>query len=428
VIKTIANLLTELKKNGIDLIDESVNVNHPGLTGDIYEGLTTKLLNKTIFKNFDLSIASGKIKNNKNELSSQIDCMLVVGKGESIPFTDKYIYHYSQVIAVIEVKKTLNKQQLIGSYENLKSIIKVSRSIDLDAEPYVMRLLKTSWEILTNTELPKRENLNLLPENMQFIYHTLLMEAFFPLRIVFGYFGYKSEYSLREGFVDLLNERIENNERKGFGIGSFPNLIICNNNSLIKSNGMPFAAPFQKNEFYWPILLSSNKTPLLHLLEFIWTRLSFKFGISSLIFDDELTNEYVHQFLDCKFDTDNKGNKGWSYFYHSFSKENLNVDKPVEKWEPVEINKNEFTIINILGSKGEIFYTDKLFIDFLKTNNCNLKELLNSLHTKKLIFYDEKSMKLSTSKCVTIFNKGKTYAGDDFNGMMTKWILNENQK
>ena len=42
-----------------------------------------------------------------------------------------YIYHYSQVIAVLEVKKTLNKQQISNSHKNLESIIKVSRGIDL---------------------------------------------------------------------------------------------------------------------------------------------------------------------------------------------------------------------------------------------------------------------------------------------------------
>ena len=193
----------------------------------------------------NLSQLNDKINNNDGDLSSQVDCMIVVGEGKLIPFTNKYIYHYSQVIAVIEVKKTLNKQQLFGSYDNLKSIINVSRSLDSEVEPYVMRLFRKSWQLLTNTELPERENLDKLPEKMQYIYHTLLMEAYFPLRIVLGYFGYASELSLRDGFADMLDEKIEKNTRRGYGIGSFPNLIICRNNSLIKWNAFCCSIPKQ---------------------------------------------------------------------------------------------------------------------------------------------------------------------------------------
>ncbi|MDX6748122.1 DUF6602 domain-containing protein [Polaribacter sp. PL03] len=428
MIKTIADFITKLKENGIELIDKDGDVKHPGLIGDMYEGLTNQMLNKAIFENLDLKVVSGKINNNDGDLSSQVDCMIVVGEGKLIPFTNKYIYHYSQVIAVIEVKKTLNKQQLFGSYDNLKSIINVSRSLDSEVEPYVMRLFRKSWQLLTNTELPERENLDKLPEKMQYIYHTLLMEAYFPLRIVLGYFGYASELSLRDGFADMLDEKIEKNTRRGYGIGSFPNLIICRNNSLIKSNGMPFAVPFQNNEFYWPILLSSNKNPLLHLLEFIWTRLSYKFQLSSSIFDDELSNEFAHQFLDCKFDEDDKGNKGWSYKYCYFSKEDLNAKEPVENWEPAIIDRSEFILITELGDKEELYFKDEKFIKFLETNNINLEKVLKTLNNKRLVFHNENSVKLSTIKCITVFHGDKTYAGDDANGMMTKWFMNKLKK
>jgi len=422
MIKNIADFLEELKKNGIELIDKNRNTEHSGMTGDIYEGLTSEILNKSIFKGLDLKVTNGKIRNNNDELSLQIDCMLVTGKGENVPFTDHYIYHYSQVIAVLEVKKTLNKQQISNSYKNLKSIIKVSRSIDYDGEQYMMRLLRTSWELLTNTELPKRENVDKLPENFQFIYHTLLMEAYFPLRIVFGYFGYNSEYALREGFIKMLEDKISAGERKGFGVGSLPNLIICNNFSLIKSNGMPFAIPFQKEDFYWPILVSSNKSPLLNLLELIWTRLSFKFGISSSIFDDSLELDSGHKFLDCKLDTDSFGNKGWSYSYYYLKKKELEKKFPTHKWEPAELDLKEFKLVNTLCAEDELELDDEKFLKILKEFNCTEKEIIDSLIKKRLIFKKEKSIKLSTRQCVTVVKNGKFYAGDEFNGLMTKWV------
>ena len=422
MIKNIADFLEELKKNGIELIDEKGNVEHPGMTGDIFEGLTTELLKKSIFQGLDLKIRTGKIKNNDNKLSSQIDCMLVTGDGENVPFTNHYIYHYSQVIAVLEVKKTLNKQQISNSHKNLKSIIDVSRGIDYDGENYMMRMLKISWELLTNTELPKREDLKNLSEDYQFIYHNLLMEAFFPLRIVFGYFGYNSEYALREGFIKMLEDKINAGERKGFGVGSLPNLIICNNYSLIKSNGMPFAIPFQNQEFYWPIMISSNKTPLLNLLELIWTRLSFKFRISSTIFDDDLEIDTAHKFLDCKLDSDSSGNKGWSYSYFYIDKNDLNQDFPSKQWEPPELDLKEFKLINVLCLEYELKLNDDYFIKLLEEYNCSEDEIVQSLINKRLIFKNNNSIKLSTRQCVAVVKNGKFYAGDDFNGMMTKWI------
>lgn len=423
MIKNITNLLTDLKKNGIDLISQAEYIKHPGMIGDMYEGLTAELLNKSIFEGLNLKVVSGKIINNNGGISSQIDCMIVVGEGEILPFTTNFVYHYSQVIAVIEVKKNLSKKEILGSYSNLKSVMEVSRFPDKDGESFMLQLHKTAWEGLTNTEYPLREDISKYPEDLQFIYHTLFMEAYFPLRIVFGFFGFQSEYSLRESFVNILNEKIENKENRGFGIGSFPNLIISEKYSLIKSNGMPYAVPFQDEEFYWPFYLSSNKNPILHLLELLWTRLSFKFKISSNIFEDDLYKNFDHAFLNCKFATNEYGDKGWAYSYFELTKEELELEEPQEKWQPFEINQLEFVIINLLCSIEELQFNDPILIECLTEHNTSLEELLQNLSAKKLIFFNDKSLKLSTKKCITILKGDKIYAGDDVNGMMSKFAF-----
>ena len=228
----------------------------------------------------------------------------------------------------------------------MKSIINVSSNPDYDGDAYMMRMFKTAWELLTNSELPRREKIDELPEHLQYIYHTLFMEAFLPLRIVFGYFGYKSEFSLRNAFIKLLEEKVKKGEHEGFGIVSFPSLIICGNNSLMKANGMPNAIPFHDEYFYWSIYLSSNKNPLLNLLELIWTRLSFKFGISSTsIFNDDLTYDMAHRFIDCRFDKNEKI-LGWSYKYFELSDEDLTSTYKDENWQPIELDENELKIIH----------------------------------------------------------------------------------
>ncbi|HEY1196538.1 DUF6602 domain-containing protein [Flavobacterium sp.] len=422
MIQNIAEFLEELKKNGIEIIKASEYVKHPGLIGEMYEGLTTELLNKSIFKGFDLRVCSGKVKNNTGGISAQIDCMLVVGEGEDIPFTDKKVYHYSKVIAVFEVKKTLNKTEIIDSFAKMRTITEVSSNPDFDGEKSTMQMLRTAWQILTNTELPARNVVDALPEHLQYIYHVLFMEAFLPLRISIGYYGYKTEYALRNAFWKLLEEKTNLGERKGLGIGSFPSMIICGNNSLIKGNGMPNAIPFHDSHCYWSIYISSDKNPLLNLLDLIWTRLSFKFGISSTsIFDDGLTYEMFHRFIDCRFDkTENM--MGWSYNYIEMSDSDLNLEAHEQKWVPVELDKFEFILINTLIKKEKIDRTEWDFNEFVKEKGVELDKILERLHKERLIFYNDTEIKLSTQQCHVTRMKGKFYAGEDGNGLMSKWI------
>lgn len=422
MIQNIAEFLEELKKNGIEIIKASEYVKHPGLIGEMYEGLTTELLNKSIFQGFDLRVCSGKVKNNTGGLSAQIDCMLVVGEGEDIPFTDKKVYHYSQVIAVFEVKKTLNKSEIIDSFAKMKTITEVSSNPDFDGDKSTMQMLRTAWQILTNTELPARNLVDELPEHLQYIYHVLFMEAFLPLRISIGYFGYKSEYALRNAFWKLLEEKTNLGERRGLGIGSFPSMIICGNNSLIKANGMPNAIPFHDSHCYWSIYISSNKNPLLNLLDMIWTRLSYKFGISSTsIFDDGLTYETANRFIDCRFDKA-ENMMGWSYNYTELSDSVLNQAAPEQKWEPAELTNSEFELINALMQTDKIDRRDPAFQKFVQEKSIDLASILEILCTNRLIFYNETEIKLSTQQCRVAKINGKIYAGEDGNGLMSKWI------
>lgn len=424
MIKNISQLILELKNKGIDLIKEQEYIKHPGMIGNMYEGLTTEILENTIFEGFNLKVVNGKIKNNSGGISAQIDCMIVVGDGDKLPYTESYIYHYSQVIAVIEVKKNLDKNQIISSYANLKSVIDVSRNADIDGELFMTLLHKSAWELLTNIEYPSREAIKYYPENLFYFYHTLFMEAFLPVRIVFGFFGYKNEYSFREGFISMLNQKIENGEQRGMGVGSFPNLIINGDYSLIKNNGMPYGVPFDKSEFYWHSYLSSNKNPIYHLIELIWTKLSFKFEIPfTTIFEDDINiKHYNHAFLSCKYDKDDK-NKGWSFWYHKLTLDQLTNEFPEQKWEPAEINNLEFIVINLLCAKETLNFDDTDLIEILTEHKSSLKSLIEGLEQKRLIFSSQNKLKLSTRELVTIIKNGKMYAGENCDGQMSDFAF-----
>src|SRR5690606_26598097 len=141
MINTVADLLNEFSHKEQELLKTYDIIKHPGIIGDMYEGLTKEILDKSIFEGLGLKVRAGKITSSKKELSGEIDCMLVVGDGQKIPYTDKYIYDSSKVIAVIQVKKNLYTKDIQDSFKNLKSVIDVTE--ERDGEEYHGRLIRS---------------------------------------------------------------------------------------------------------------------------------------------------------------------------------------------------------------------------------------------------------------------------------------------
>jgi hypothetical protein len=425
MIRTLSDFLEELKAKGTELIKKYEIIDHPVLIGDMYEGLTQELLNRAIFDGLNLKIVGGKIKNSKGDLSSEIDCMLVEGEGETLPFTEKFIYHFSQVIAVIEVKKSLYTNTLSDSYFNLRTVIDVSIEPEKDGEEYIIRSLRDAWKSMLRIDLPRRSELDSYSISEQHIYHTLLMEAYFPLRIVFGYFGFKTEYSLREAFANYLGNQANFQPAKGFGAGSLPNLIICGKNSIIKNNGMPYAMPFMDEKFYWPILVTSRENPIHHLLEIISTRLSYKYGISSSIFGDDFDYDPVHRYINCKLGNTNEGNLGWEYSYSPFSEKLLSESKHEKiPWSPKFLTKKQFIVLMQLGTHEFINYKENLeFIESIKEEGTDINDFIKSLVDTGLVYDRNNEIRFLTDECRTvILPDGRYCAGENKNGELSNWL------
>lgn len=146
------------------------------------------MLNEAIFKSLNLKVSSGFIFNGENELSKQIDCMIVVGDGIKIPFSEEYKYSIKQVIAIIEVKKDLFKREMDLSYKNLlsvKNIIKPDHDMAID-------ILEQAYQNVTGRKLPNQQELDKMTEE-QYLYHALVVESYMPIRIAFGYGGFSTE-------------------------------------------------------------------------------------------------------------------------------------------------------------------------------------------------------------------------------------------
>ncbi len=401
----------------------------------MYEGLTKDILNKSIFNELNIKVVSGKIKNSKGIYSGQIDCMLVEGDGENIPYTNEYIYDVNNVIAVIEVKKNLYSNELESAYNLLRSVINISEKKSLN-----LNMLRDSYRSFTNKELPNNEELEKLSDEEKMIYNLMIEENISPLRIVLGYDGFKSEYALRKSFINYLNANVttdSKNIKQGFGVRSFPNLIICNDLSLVKLDGMPFALKIQYNDKYkendfYQIYGSYPQKPLLIMLEFIWTRLRYKYNLSADIFGEDLKEEVFHPLLECKL-IKKENQLAWHYKYHDLDQKFLESLENESDWEPCILNDAQGIIIFGL-CRGENINIKDNFIDKLlkdEPSYINKDDFINSLKATYLVNVNSNGdLYLLTDACqVCLLPDGKIVAGENSTGRLTRWYnKNYNEK
>lgn len=423
MIETVAQFLEEFKAKGLEQIkSKDSDIKHTVTIGDIHEGLTSEILNRSIFKGLDLKIVKNSfIYNESGHLSKEMDCMIVIGDGKQISFTERYKYHIKNVIAVVQVKKRLYKNAIDDAHQNLKSVIDTAEP--RDGEAYMSRIHRDAYKTLMTKELPAKDELENLSWREQMLYHFLLMQSFWPLRILIGYDSYKTEYGLREGFVEHLEELTKDGPTSGYSPISFPDLMICGNNTIIKNVGMPFGFPLDhKKEFYWENLMSSPEKPMYFLLELIWTRLSYKFSLGSQIFGDDFALDAIHPFLRTKERKIDAKNFGWEYTYHTLTQKQLSKPLTPTSWKPIEIELFEQAVLMTLFENGEI-ECDSELEDFYSSHNTSVEDVINKWTVGRIAYKDgNKIVLLLDEPIITSGADGKTYIGENKSGEMMNWM------
>lgn len=408
MINTIIDLLEALKIQGVNDINPFLNIKHGPTIGDMYEGLTKELMNKAIFKNLDLKVCSGFIFNSDNELSKQIDCMIVVGDGIQMPYSGIYKYNINQVIAVIEVKKDLFGKEMDLAYKNLlsvKNIIKPNHDMTID-------ILEQAYENVTGGKLPDQQEVDKMTEAEQYLYHALVVEAYMPIRITFGYGGFSTEKSLREAFMEYISKNLK---VKGYGVTSMPSLIIADERAILKTNGIPFAIT-EKNQKpgEWCVLGSANKAPLFFLMYLIWTRLYYLFpNLPEEIFDN--TEITINPLLKAK-----GGKEGWEYTYIEIALEDSNE----ELWKPSEITLMSNVLLKMIEKGYLITLNNEFMIEECMKNGEDYNEVIKDLLYKRIIYVNNNTIGILADSWMTIIYNGKYYFGDNFNNRMVQWYNN----
>lgn len=424
MIQTVGELLQSLKEKEEKKLSTFPFVTHGPTIGDMYEGATRKLLDAAIFDGLNIKVVEGFIQNSKKEISKQIDCMVVTGEGVQIPNTDHYIYDLPKVLAIIEVKKTMYgadlKDSLLWSRDFKDRILEPPELLHMD-------MLREAWRNIVGTDLPERDKLSSIPLHLQMIYHTLVVEACMPLRMFIGYQGYVNEKSFRTGLLSFLEETLISGENRLAGPGSFPDLMICRNATIFKLNGMPYPGPITPTNF-WCYLGSRDIKPLNVMLEFLWTRISYKCHVTSNIFGDDLEREGVNLLLAMKYVE--KGDiKGWEYNPYDLSVEELNQGSDSIPWEPTEVSDIEFALMHVLMRKMEIDINDRELNDYISSKGADPKEIIQGLCEKRLIYNDNSKLKFLTDECAIMFlPDGKAVAGENKSGRMERWLLKRAQR
>jgi hypothetical protein len=434
MIRTVADLLDAIRRKEAAVLGKW-NLKHGPMIGDMYEGLTRHIIDKAVFDGLDLHVVDGKITNESGELSDQIDCMLVRGAGVPIPYTNSFIYPVGQVIAVIEVKKSLYSRGLEDAYMNLSSVVHLHLLRDEKFRAARRAFRSITHRDVTHQDWPE------VPYGDKMLFRCIADDSLAPLRIILGYDGFSTEEGLRNAFLDYLARQLPSGSSPssfeaetgitGFGPYALPNLIVCNDRALIKLNGMPFSghvdgelssAPEARKDNWWVLLGSSDGNPTLFLLEIVWTRLQNLFALPPEIFGEDLEIEPITPLLFAR----PIAGKGWEYLEHRLSEKTLRETEHSTNWEPVFLDEVQFVIINILCKDEEIDIDgDSDLHRFVANGGLSMDALIDRMKSTGLVHIDaRRRMRLITESCTTaVLSDGRFVAGENSTGRLIRWVL-----
>src|SRR5205807_8698596 len=121
MIRTISDLVNSFATEEAKKLAQ-YQLNHGPTIGSMYEGLSADLIHLAIPRDLGLQVVSGFVVDAEGGMSGQMDCMLVRGEGEQVPYTQQCKWPVWDVLAVFEVKKTLYGSALKEALVHLRSV------------------------------------------------------------------------------------------------------------------------------------------------------------------------------------------------------------------------------------------------------------------------------------------------------------------
>lgn len=421
MIKTASDLLKAFSDRERELLDAE-KIMHGPTIGAMYEGLTREMLDTVIPQELNLRIVEGFACCGEKQ-SGQLDCMLVMGEGEKIPKTTSYRWPVQDVIAVLEVKKTLTADDLSDSYDHLRGVLNLFHDHISGARRapgpsrYRIDVPRRIFAQITGVVPPAHESVSSLPFDLQMIYYAIIVEYISPIRIMIGHHGWKKERTLRDNFVKLIQDR--QSSPRGMGVGSFPQLVIGGEYSLVKANGFPYVTSLIDGT--WPFFASTRCNPLRLMLELIFSKIDFMFG-TDLAHDNDLEQEALTSFLRAKA-VQVGDHAGWGYTYDLIEERSLTERGGTFIWRPAEISSAQAAIFHALCNGEDVDVTEEAFRLVAEREGGTTEAFIEALVSTQLIARDGDRLELTTTGCAVVAAPdGKFYAAENNTGQLMPWL------
>lgn len=410
MIQTFAALLSELFRREQEIL-AGHPIKHGPTIGEMYEGLTQKGLSQSLPTT--LKVVSGFARDAAGTLSGQLDCMVVVGEGEPVPNTHRWIYPIDQVIAVVEVKKNLTRTDLLEGSEALGKLAWAKPAATQMRAITVERVFET----ISGRAFP--DDKKSIPSDLRVLYHFLVGEVVSPVRILLGFHGYKTENGLRTALADVIEDAV-NTKQGGFSPRELPSLIVGEDAVVMKGNALPWGLPMEDG--WWRLLLTSGKIGRGRaILEVIWSRLNYLGLVGPDVFGDDREVEAWNLLLSAKFHADKNG---WEYdLFTAKVPKTVKVSTP---WEPVRLTDEEAVLVNWLCKKEEIDLDsppsgapprEQLKALLLRLASTGLVGAVAGSHSR---------YRLLTTECrVVCLPDGTVVAGENSSGRLDRWVLEQ---
>jgi len=410
VIKSVASLLEAVLDREQKVLDAS-DIKHPPTIGDMYEGLTRSTLDLVIPPDADLRVSHGFVRDEEGKTSKQIDCMIVVGKGEPVPHTDAEVCDLDSVLAVIEVKKSLHSEKLAEGYDNLLSVMGLKNA---EAPEHLYESVRRRFQAITRS--PLADVIAAMPPQEQQLYHLLVVEMARPVRVLLGYHGFKSEKTFRRGVLGYLESIVG---KQGYGPMSLPHLVMNRAFAVGKGNGMPWLGVWD-DESYWPILSTTGGRSTAHLLlDVLWGRLCDRGIVGSTVFGDDRDVEAWNRLVDARFD---ESGRGWNYHLwdaEPVSPASIEQDR---RWVPHKVTQSQVVTLLLMGRRGELVPEDDVPPD-------EREAVVQGLHELREMGLVGESFERPgvwihlTDRCDVVFTpEGESFAAENNTGRLHRWL------
>ncbi|WP_141566377.1 DUF6602 domain-containing protein [Pseudonocardia sp. N23] len=419
MIRSFADLLQEVMRRESAVLAD-VKVKHAPTIGEMYEGLSKKLLATTFPADLDLRVVSGFVADGDN-LSGQIDCMLVRGAGNRIPYTQEFVWSAPDVLAVFEVKKTLTGRAMSDAFEHLKTVRRIEQvALDAgtyDSRSYTMKLTDRTFAQMTGKVKPPQQEISSLSPSDQILLSILTLERISAILVVVGYDGFKTERGFRNSLIKHLSVNLMTH---GFSPLHFPTLMISGKFALVKANGLPYMTTLKDGR--WPFYLSTSANPLVVLLELLWTRIEADFPVA-MPWGEDLEIENLNRFIDGRV-CELNDQTGWEYSYVDAAESTFLDREPTEIWEPVELNAQQGIFFLSLHKSGPVALHDPLLARLAADAGVEADVFISSLvETTMVAVRNQELVPITEEFTIVHMPDGRTVAADNSTGRLTRWVL-----